>query len=174
MDHLAYWGTDDGVLVMRRLPGDWEEVTAGLKGKEIRALAHHPGRPQMILAGSYGSGLFCSEDAGASWQSRNQGLDFTYIRSILFDPANPARIFVGTEPAAVFRSVDGGQTWQELTELRCLPGHEKWFLPYSPRAGAVRSLAAVPGQPGSFYAGIEQGGVAFTYDNGNSWQLLDQ
>ena len=174
MDYLSYWGTNDGVLVMRRRAGHWEELAAGLKGHRITALAHQPGRPEAIFAGGYGGGLFFTEDAGASWQERNVGLTFTYVRSILFDPADPTRVLVGTEPAAVFRSVDSGQTWSELSELRGLPGHKKWFLPYSPRNGAVRSLAAVPGQSGSFYAGIEGGGVAFTYDDGNTWQMLDQ
>ncbi|HUX86263.1 MAG TPA: hypothetical protein VMW65_04615 [Chloroflexota bacterium] len=174
MEFLSYWGTDDGVLVMRRLAGNWEERAVGLKGKRVTALAHQPGHPEVIFAGSYGSGLFFSADAGSSWRTRNEGLTFTHVRSILFDPANLSRILVGTEPAAVFRSVDLGQNWEELTALRGLPCHEKWFLPYSPRAGAVRSLAAVPGQPGSFYAGIEQGGVAFTYDDGNTWRMLDR
>jgi photosystem II stability/assembly factor-like uncharacterized protein len=173
IEHLMYVGTDDGVLTMRRIPGNWEEVSVGLNGFAIWALAHHPGRPHEIFAGSYGRGLFYSADAGNTWQARNDGLTYTHIRSILFDPADPSRIFVGTEPAAVFRSVDGGQTWQELTTVRELPGHERWYLPYSPRAGAVRTLAAVPGLPGSFYGGIEQGGVIFTYDGGDTWQMLD-
>ncbi|HVC32175.1 MAG TPA: hypothetical protein VNL16_01560 [Chloroflexota bacterium] len=172
-EHLMYVGTDDGVLTMRRLPGNWEHLAAGLSGHQIWSLAHRPGRPQEIFAGSYGRGLFYSADAGNLWQSRNDGLTHTYIRSVLFDPTDVHRMFVGTEPAAIFRSVDDGQTWQELTGVQTLPGHERWYLPYSPRAGAVRTLAAVPGLPGSFYAGIEQGGVIYTYDGGDTWQLLD-
>lgn len=172
-EQLLYLGTDDGVVTLRRIPSDWEEVTVGLKGQRIWALAHQPGHPRVIFAGSYGRGLFCSADGGQTWEARTNGLTFTYIRSILFDPANPRQIFVGTEPAAIFRSLDGGQSWEELTALRSLPGHERWYLPYSPRAGAVRTLAAVSHLPGSLYAGIEQGGVVFTYDWGDTWQLLD-
>lgn len=172
LEHLIYLGTADGVLVMRRTPGQWEEVSVGLKGTDIRAIAHRPGHPQQVLAGSDENGLFYSVDAGQSWERRDNGLAYLRIRSVLFDPANPRQIFVGTEPAAIFRSVNDAENWEELTALKQLPGHEEWYLPYSPRAGAVRSLAAVPGLPGSFYAGIEQGGVAFTYDDGNTWQLL--
>lgn len=168
-----YLGTEDGVLTMRRLPGNWEQISAGLSGHAIWCLAHRPGHPQEIFAGSYGRGLFYSADAGQTWQARNIGLTFTHVRSILVDPSDPTRVFVGTEPAAVFRSVDGGESWQELSSVEQLPGHERWFLPYSPRAGAVRTLQAVPGLPNSFYGGIEQGGVIFTYDGGDTWQLLD-
>lgn len=172
-EHLIYIGTDDGVIAMRRLPGSWEQVSTGLSGHAIWTLAHLPGRPQEVFAGSYGRGLFYSPDAGQTWQPRNTGLAYTHVRAILVDPLDASRVFVGTEPASVFRSVDRGQTWQELTSVRQLPGHERWFLPYSPRAGAVRTLEAVPGLPNSFYGGIEQGGVIFTYDGGDTWQLLD-
>jgi photosystem II stability/assembly factor-like uncharacterized protein len=36
----------------------------------------------------------------------------------------------------------------------------------------VRTLSAVPGLPGTFYGGIEQGGVIYTNDGGDEWQLL--
>lgn len=172
-DHLAYFGTNDGVLTMRRLPGNWEEVAVGLKGHEIRTLAHRSGHPQEIFAGSYGRGLSYSTDAGQTWQPRGEGIPFTHIRSILIDPNDSQTILVGTEPAAVFRSDDGGRTWHELATVRQLPGHERWYLPYAPRAGAVRTLVAVPATPGTYYGGIEQGGVIFTYDGGNTWQLLE-
>lgn len=172
-DHLLYIGTNDGVLAMRRVPDNWEEVSVGLKGHEISALASRPGCPSEIFAGSYGKGLFHSYDAGKTWQPAGDGIAYGYIRAILVDPENPSTVLVGTEPAAVFKSEDGGKGWRELTAVRQLPGHERWYLPYAPRAGAVRTIAAVPGMPNAYYAGIEQGGVIFTYDGGDSWQLLD-
>src|SRR5260370_42195077 len=106
VDHLLYLGTDDGIVVMRRRPDDWEDLGAGLKGLKISALAHRPDRPSEILAGTYGRGLFHSSDAGHTWQALNSGLAQGYIRSILWDQADPRLVFVGTEPAAIYRSVD--------------------------------------------------------------------
>ncbi len=171
-DHLAYLGTGDGVVTLRRRPGWWEEVAVGLKGHDIWALAHRPGYPTEVLAGSYGRGIFASTDGGSSWQPSGDGITYGHVRSILFAPEDPGVVFVGTEPAAIFRSLDGGRTWHDLPTLRQLPGHERWYLPYSPRAGAVRTLTGVPGLAGSFYAGIEQGGVIFSFDGGETWQLL--
>jgi hypothetical protein len=173
VEHLAYLGTEDGVLTLRRQPDTWEVVSTGLKGQQIHALAHHPERPAQVLAGSYGHGLFQSADAGRSWHPCCPGVTFAWIRSILVDPNATDTILVGTEPAAIFRSSDGGQSWTELAGVREVPGHERWYLPYSPRAGAVRSIASVSHAPGTYYAGIEQGGVIYTYDGGSTWELLD-
>ncbi|HEX5416547.1 MAG TPA: hypothetical protein VFZ25_12830 [Chloroflexota bacterium] len=172
-DRLLYIGTSDGVIAMRRVPGNWEEVSVGLKGQEISALASCPGQPEEIFAGSYGKGLFHSGDAGNTWQPAGEGIAYGYIRAILVDPESPRTLLAGTEPAAIFKSEDGGRCWRELTALRNLPGHERWYLPYSPRAGAVRTIVAVPGMANSYYAGIEQGGVVFSHDGGESWQLLN-
>ncbi|HLG51114.1 MAG TPA: hypothetical protein VKY56_05690 [Chloroflexota bacterium] len=171
-EHLLYLGTNDGVVTVRRIPGGWQEVAAGLAGCSVQALAHLPGEPRMIFAGSDGRGLFFSSDAGQSWEPRNRGLLLNRIRSVLADPANPSHLFVGTEPAAIFRSLDRGMTWEELASFREVAGHEQWFIPYAPRAGAVCALAAVPGIPGRLYAGIEPGGVVVTDDGGRSWRLL--
>jgi photosystem II stability/assembly factor-like uncharacterized protein len=173
IEHLFYLGTDDGVFTLRRRPDDWEEVSVGLKGQKIWALAHRPGRPRELIAGSYGRGLFHSTDAGLTWESNGNGLSQCYVRSIMWDPVNPSFVLVGTEPAGIFRSVDGGRTWCDLASIRQIPGHERWYLPYSPRAGAVRSFAWIPGLAGAYYAGVEQGGVLFSYDWGDTWQLLD-
>jgi photosystem II stability/assembly factor-like uncharacterized protein len=173
VDHLMYLGTDDGIVVVRRLPGDWGVLGAGLKGLQISALAHRPGQPREVLAGTYGRGMFHSSDAGQNWQPVNCGLAHGHLRSILWDPEDPGVVLAGTEPVAIYRSRDGGQTWSELPAIRSIPGHERWYLPYSPRAGAVRCIVGVPGLAGTYYAGVEQGGVLYSDDGGESWVLLN-
>jgi hypothetical protein len=173
VDRLMYLGTDDGIVVVRRLPGDWEDLGAGLKGLQVSALAHRPGQPREVLAGTYGRGMFHSSDAGHSWQPVSCGLACGYVRSILWDPDDPRLVLAGTEPVAIYRSRDGGRTWSELPAIRSVQGHERWYLPYSPRAGAVRCLVAVPGLSGTYYAGIEQGGILSSDDGGESWVLLN-
>lgn len=169
---LLYLGTSDGLVTLRRGPGAWEEVGLGLKGLEVSCIAHHPERPTEIFVGTIGRGLFYSPDAGQTWRAVAKEIVFANIRSILVDAREPDHVFVGTEPAALFRSDDGGKSWSEVAALTRVAGHERWYLPLFPRAGAVRGIAAVPGLPGSLYVGIEMGGVLFTGDGGATWVNL--
>jgi photosystem II stability/assembly factor-like uncharacterized protein len=97
-------------------------------------------------------------------------LDVPYVRWVAFHPGDPARAFAGTEPAAIFRSSDGGRSWRECAEVARLRDERGWYLPYSPRAGCVRSFA-FHGRRG--YAAVEAGGVLRSDDGGHTWRLAD-
>jgi hypothetical protein len=85
-----------------------------------------------LLAGTYGDGLFRSVDGGRSWAHVEAGLTASTFRFVSAELA-------GTEPARVFRSADGGRSWEELEGITRIAGYERWYLPYSPRAGAARN-----------------------------------
>src|ERR687897_2736493 len=162
----AMLGTTDGVY---RLSGDAVEPL-GLAGQRISALhAWQDGtETTAILAGSYGDGLFRSVTGGAQWTKVDQGLTAPAFRTIGPDPLDPAAILCGTEPARIFRSHDGGLRWHELAGIRALPGSEAWYLPYSPRAGAVRNIYAPPGGR-RLLASVEVGGLLDSPDAGETW-----
>ena len=122
-----------------------------------------------ILAGSYGNGLYRSEDGGDTWSSADEGMTASAFRCITPDPLDPDAILAGTEPGRLFRSMDGGRTWQELTGITQIAGYEQWFLPYSPRAGAVRNVYAPPGSTGRLFASVEVGGLLRSDDGGATW-----
>lgn len=122
-----------------------------------------------ILAGSYGNGMYRSEDGGSTWSSVNVGLTASAFRCIVPDPLNPGAMLAGTEPGRLFRSEDDGRTWQELAGILQIPGYEQWFLPYSPRAGAVRNVYAPPGSTGRLFASVEVGGLLRSADGGATW-----
>jgi hypothetical protein len=121
-----------------------------------------------ILAGSYESGLFISDDDGKSWREVGGGFSALCVRWIGDDPLQPSALLAGTEPGRIFRSTDGGSTWKELSGIRKVPGHENWFLPYSPRAGAVRNIFSPPGRD-RYYASVEVGGLLTSDDTGATW-----
>src|SRR5579884_4215530 len=124
----TYVGTTNGVYRLT-------ESTAEPLGLESECIwAIHAWRDKgslTILAGSYGNGMFRSNDSGRGWARANNGLTASAFRCITPDPLNPGAILAGTEPALLFRSRDSGETWQELAGITRIPGHEKWFLPYS-------------------------------------------
>jgi photosystem II stability/assembly factor-like uncharacterized protein len=155
----AYIGTTSGVFGLR----DGELERLGLDGERIMAVHAWDGT---VLAGTYGNGLFRSTDAGETWSRVEDGLTASAFRFLGPDPGRPRALLAGTEPARIFRSEDGGVTWHELDGITQIDGHERWFLPYSPRAGAVRNIY---GGDGALLASAEVAGLLRSEDGGRTW-----
>jgi hypothetical protein len=156
---LVWIGTRSGIHVLRE--GRLEP--RGLAGEDVTAL-HAAG--ETVLAGSYEHGLFRSEDGGGSWSRVEAGLTASTLRCL--EPEPGGGLLAGTEPARIFRSGDGGASWSELDGITRIEGHERWYLPYSPRAGAVRNIHA---RPGRLLASVEVGGLLASGDGGGTWTL---
>ena len=148
----AFLGTNNGVLLLR----DGALVALGLERESVTAL-HAAG--DALLAGTYGGGLFRSADGGRSWEHIVAGLTASTFRFVSGDLA-------GTEPARVYRSSDGGRSWEEFEGITRIAGHERWFLPYSPRAGAARN-AYVSGD--RLLVAAEVAGLLRSDDGGRTW-----
>src|SRR5215218_10290011 len=162
----AWIGTRNGIHRLR----DGALEPAGLDGRHVSAVhAWRDGGTVAVLAGSYGDGLFRSVDGGGSWERVEAGLSAAVFRCLAADPTQPGALLVGTEPARLFRSADGGASWVELEGVTRIPGHERWFLPYSPRAGAVRNVYSPPGRAPRLLASVEVGGLLASDDAGASW-----
>lgn len=162
----TYLGATDGVYRLH----DGAVEPLGLASERIWAIhAWRDGGAPTILAGSYGNGMYRSEDGGRTWTPANAGLTASAFRCIAPDPLHPGAILAGAEPGRIFRSTDGGRTWQELAGITRIAGYEEWFLPYSPRAGAVRNVYAPPGSAGRLFASVEVGGLLASDDGGETW-----
>jgi hypothetical protein len=122
----------------------------------------------VLLAGTYGDGLFRSDDDGRSWTKIEQGLTSSAFRTIVPDPNDPSAILSGTEPGRIYRSTDTGLTWSEMGGILSLDHVDEWFLPYSPRAGAVRNIYSPPGTD-RLLASVEVGGLLDSPDRGEAW-----
>ena len=71
-----YAGTDQGVF--QGQDGNWENVSKGLRSKDVRALVVSPQR--MIYAGTF-DGIFKKERREPSWASANNGLTDKKVRA---------------------------------------------------------------------------------------------
>ena len=172
MAEQIYVGTEKGLFRLKREGGDWALQASGLGDQEIEAIAAHPDGLHAI-AGTHGAGLFATANAGASWEAIPGWEGSPYIRSVSYHPHDPQIVRVGTEPARVWLSRDGGATWDEEQGFTALPGCAEWFLPYSPRAGAVRTIIMLDGAAPAVWAAIEVGGLAESRNDGETWGITE-
>jgi len=164
----TYIGTTSGVYRLT----DGQLQPLGLDGERVWAIyAWRDGDADTILAGSYGNGMFRSADGGQTWESANDGLTASAFRTIGPDPHHQSAILAGTEPGRIFRSHDGGRSWEELETFDDLDEIDRWYLPYSPRAGAVRNIYAPTLEVPWLMASVEVGGLVQSVD-GEPWEYV--
>lgn len=153
--------------------GGYTFERVGLPGENVYALyAWRDADGEHLLAGSYGNGLYRSDDGGQGWWPSNEGLTASAFRTIIADPHVPGAILAGMEPGRIFRSTDGGRRWENLSGIEALDGVDAWYLPYSPRAGAVRNIYAPPGDAQTLWASVEVGGLLRSHDGGVTWEIM--
>jgi photosystem II stability/assembly factor-like uncharacterized protein len=166
MEDLLLVATADGVAICEKRDMDWREVRRGLSGNFITCVSAGSGS---LLAGTNG-GIWRSEDDGQSWQEANQGLSIRHVRWLAHHPGVAGLAFAGTEPAGIFVTRDAGATWRGCPEVERLRDQYRWFLPYSPGAGCVRSFAC---RGERIYAAVEVGGLLRSDDFGATWRLVE-
>jgi photosystem II stability/assembly factor-like uncharacterized protein len=135
-------------------------------GGYIVALAIDPSNPQIVYAGSWGSGVYKSADGGLNWQSANLGLTNLYVNSLAIDPTHPSTIYAGTYHNQVYKSQDGGNSWI-------------WSGAGMQDQAIVYTIAIDPFATSTIYAGTRgisnndsppwNGVVYKSMDAGNSW-----
>ncbi len=167
----TYIGSHSGVY---RLAGDKLEHL-GLGDYRVSAIhARSDGNGNdVILAGTYGDGMYRSTDSGATWEAANNGLTASAFRTIQDDPTTPGAILCGAEPARAFRSTDGGASWHGLDGIKQIEAVPTWYLPYSPRAGALRNFYSPSGEPEYLLGAVEVGGLLSSRDGGDTWSITD-
>ena len=158
--------TEEGIVICERDGDSWCESTRGLTDHQVTSVIAREG---VILVGTTG-GVFRSDDEGQTWEEASNGLSIRHVRWLAHQPDISDLEFAGTEPAGIFVSHNGGGSWRACLEVAELRDKHKWFLPYSPEAGCVRSFA-FHGSHG--YAAVEVGGVLSSEDNGETWRLAE-
>ncbi len=121
--------------------------------------------PDIIYAGTSGSGILKSTDGGKNWKRINKGLPYKYIRedSLVIDPSDPEILYVAVETnnktgKGIFKTTDGGNNWKGVNN-----GLFK----------ETQGLAINPKNSQILYAGTFSGGVFKTTNGGESWSRLE-
>ncbi|MBW3671388.1 MAG: hypothetical protein KY432_06915 [Acidobacteria bacterium] len=122
----------------------------------INTISIHPDRPERIVLGTEGDGVYISYDRGETYERRSDGLYNVRIGSVVTDPDRKGTIyavvrFAGSS-AGIYRSTDGGERWSRLNETP---------LP------EILSLVVRSGGGNKFVAGTERG--FFYSSDGSQW-----
>jgi photosystem II stability/assembly factor-like uncharacterized protein len=151
----------------QRANGQWS-LDFLLRDQDVRCLAAVPHKPNTIFAGTQGSGVLRSDDAGKNWQLC--GMEGQIVKSLAVSPHDPETIYAGTKPAYMYMSRDGGSSWEELSGFRRIPWRWWWFSPAEkPGQAYVQAIALSPTDPNVLLAGIEFGAVVRSQDGGLTW-----
>jgi photosystem II stability/assembly factor-like uncharacterized protein len=129
----------------------------GLEALAVAAVAVDPSDPDVLYAGTFGSGLSRSVDRGATWKTVNLGIapgEPVGILQVLVEPSRPSSVYAIDTDTWFFRSADGGETWQR-SQLRGL----NLFL---------SAIALDPRKPGALW-GAGYPGVVHSDDGGAHW-----
>jgi photosystem II stability/assembly factor-like uncharacterized protein len=164
---------EDDVLVVDHRDGDDSRTRTELSGLAPQCLAGDPHQPARLYCGTFGHGLWRSDDAGDSWQ-RVGGFSAECVTAVAVSDRKEegkfGTVFVGTEPSALFRSNDGASTWQECPDLDRLPSASTWSFPPRPSTHHVRWISLDPAVGGRLLVAIEAGALIHSQDGGTTWR----
>ncbi len=124
----VYAVTDQGLMKLEGY-GMSRELT-GLPADDIMDLAiDNSTSPGIVYAGTWGYGVYVSEDGGSTWTPLNEGLENLYITKLAVSETEPKMLYAGT---------DYGGVWS--TTIPGLPITVLWNQPVSPvNVGAYAS-----------------------------------
>ncbi|MET0620183.1 MAG: hypothetical protein ABW056_07880 [Thermoanaerobaculia bacterium] len=158
--------TDFGETFTRidRAPGAAPDEFLDLNGRGITVDPHNH---TTVYLPDRSSGLWRSQDAGASWVNVHETPAF----SVTVDPVDPQIAYAGTVFQGVLKSVDGGSTWAQKSNG--LPS----FDPSDPDAYfAISRTAGVQVHSRNhdvLYAGTEGEGVFKSTDGAETWRPVN-
>ncbi|MDR7418393.1 MAG: hypothetical protein QN178_05745 [Armatimonadota bacterium] len=158
----------DPALFIARHALTWS-VEEHLQGRSPECVAVDPFNPTRLYCGTWGNGLWRSDDAGRTWDRVGPGVAYAEITAVAVSPTERDVVYAGTEPSAVFRSDDGGNTWRELPGLRELPSASSWSFPPRPDTHHVRWIETDLAAAGRVFVAIEAGALVRTLDAGRTW-----
>ncbi|MDQ3282492.1 MAG: YCF48-related protein [Acidobacteriota bacterium] len=114
---VVYAGSVAGLYRSEDKGKSWYVLTD--EGLVINSIVLHPQRPQRIILGIEGDGVYVSNDRGKSFKRTSDGLHNLRIKNIVPDPFQKNRIYAsvvfGGAASGIYRSNDAGKTWEKAS-----------------------------------------------------------
>lgn len=149
-----YVGTIEGVFKTEDSGDTWTQRNDGLQNHDIKAILIHAMQPDVVYCGTWGKGVYRSEDGGATWQSIPNVSNL--IGSIYQVPGGPDTLWVGSSEG-LYQSPDGGKTWRK-----------RW------QGGRrVYAICTMPGNTRVMLMGVFLYGFLRSADGGLTWDTAN-
>ncbi|MCG6155679.1 WD40/YVTN/BNR-like repeat-containing protein [Rubinisphaera margarita] len=143
-----------------------------LLGKPVRCVAVDPLRPELLYCGTFGEGLWRSEDSGENWEPVGKSYPHSQVLSVAVSasecPHGCGIVYAGSEPSEIYRSKDAGLQWHECEGLTELPSADEWSFPPRPETHHVRWIQPDLRSDALFVA-IEAGALVTSPNAGDKW-----
>jgi photosystem II stability/assembly factor-like uncharacterized protein len=155
-DGLDTWfiGSDKKGVYRSTDGGDnWNPSSTGIS-LFVRSIGVDPANANRLYAGTLNSGVFRTDDAGASWDA--VGLEDRNVFNVAVDPVTPSTLYVGNS-LGIARSQDGGNTWDDLGNKSA------WAF----------DVVSDPAAPDTLYITGIAGKVFRSQDGGGLWETLN-
>ncbi len=142
-------GGSYGVFVSDNSVSDWYKAT----GVSL-AFSLYASKDSTIFAGDISNGLCISKDNGAHFYQSNNGIQHSYFFG--FGESKTGRIFAASWPSGIYYSDNDGNKWTYINNDLT---NNNDFFNFQYKNDTVFAATS--------------GGVAFSIDNGLSWQYLN-
>src|SRR5919112_686520 len=163
----------NSLLVLESTKEGWN-VNEHLMQHDVNSLAFDYYTSNRAYCGTFGHGLWKTDDNGQTWEKTTFDVPDFFIMSLSVSRVEKGesgfgRLFVGTEPSSIFTSIDGGLTWEKIDEFVNLPSSSTWSFPPRPHTHHVRWIEPDVNKKGYIFAAIEAGALIRSVDGGKSW-----
>ncbi|MFL6509892.1 MAG: WD40/YVTN/BNR-like repeat-containing protein [Nitrososphaera sp.] len=167
-------GMNDSVLITESTKSGWK-IHKSLVGTHPQGIAFDPLDPSRAYCGTFGAGLWSTDDCGESWnQIGKDSISNHNVTSVSVSRLERGTdgfnvVYVGTEPSEFYRSDDGGLSWQRMIGLNRLHSSRSWSFPPRPWTHHVRWIEPDVNTPGHVFVAIEAGALVQSHDGGRTW-----
>jgi len=151
-----YAGVNNGLLISDDGGRQWRSV-AGISSGVLSVGVGSEGR---VYVGTFGQGVYLSEDAGETWQLVGGDTNFEIVFTLAVHPFQSETVYAGTS-VGLFVSYDGGASWESVADL----------------AGqSIHSIALSDQVETSAFAavGTYGAGVFISEDGGANWRTANE
>jgi photosystem II stability/assembly factor-like uncharacterized protein len=167
-------GMENSLILLESSNRGWNgrESLRGLQPMSVAVDFHNRDRS---YCGTFGNGLWKSEDGGQSWQRIGKDeIRSPNVTSVSVSPLERGNngfsiVYAGTEPSEFYRSDDDCNSWEKMVDLNNLDSSKCWSFPPRPWTHHVRWIEPDVNSSGYVFVAIEAGALVQSHDGGRTW-----